>query len=29
MVKNAFKLTDMVDQRCIVKKRDFLSAKIS
>ena len=26
---NAFKLTGMVDQRCIVKKRDFSSAKIS
>ena len=31
MVKNvnAFKLTGMVDHRCIVKKRDFSSAKIS
>ena len=31
MVKNvnAFKLTHMVDQRCIVKKRDFSSTKIS
>ena len=30
MVKNvnAFKLTDMVNQRCIVKKRDFSSTKI-
>ena len=26
---NAFKLTDMVDNRCIVEKRDFSSAKIS
>ena len=31
MVKNvnAFKLTAMVDHRCIVKKRDFSFAKIS
>ena len=31
MVKNvnAFKLTGMVDHRCILKKRDFSSAKIS
>ena len=31
MVKNvtAFKLTGIVDHKCIVKKRDFSSAKMS